>query len=84
MLIQNSDRHAGHFLYAEHWADGAYLGTSGGGGGKHGKGPTSGAVWRGNMRPVLIDHAAGFRQVGQQSGTARWGMGTKAAGAVIT
>lgn len=25
VLIQNSDRHAGHFLYAEHWADGSYV-----------------------------------------------------------
>ncbi len=45
MLIQNSDRHAGHFMCAEHWADGSY-------------GP---AGWKGGLSPVLIDQAAGFR-----------------------
>ncbi|GLI63649.1 hypothetical protein VaNZ11_006647 [Volvox africanus] len=58
VLIQNSDRHAGHFLYAEHWADGDYApqpyGRGGSGGGS--------SFWRGRMSPVLIDHAAGFRQ----------------------
>lgn len=38
VLLNNSDRHHGHFLFGEHWADG-------------------------KMRPVLIDHAAGFRKV---------------------
>ncbi|KAL2633364.1 hypothetical protein R1flu_004843 [Riccia fluitans] len=37
VLLNNSDRHHGHFLFGEHWADG-------------------------RMRPVLIDHAAGFRK----------------------
>eukprot|EP00897_Mesotaenium_endlicherianum_P003359 jgi/Mesen1/3050/ME000018S02353 len=37
VLLNNSDRHHGHFLYGKHWADGA-------------------------MRPILIDHAAGFRK----------------------
>lgn len=37
VLLNNSDRHHGHFLFGEHWADG-------------------------KMRPVLIDHAAGFRK----------------------
>lgn len=39
VLLNNSDRHHGHFLFGEHWADG-------------------------KMKPVLIDHAAGFRKVG--------------------
>lgn len=39
VLLNNSDRHSGHFLYGEHWADA-------------------------KMCPVLIDHAAGFRKVG--------------------
>ncbi|EFJ42178.1 hypothetical protein VOLCADRAFT_97759 [Volvox carteri f. nagariensis] len=57
VLIQNSDRHAGHFLYAEHWADGDYTPAP------HPQGRSSGGtVWRGRMSPVLIDHAAGFRQ----------------------
>ncbi|GIL87827.1 hypothetical protein Vretimale_13138 [Volvox reticuliferus] len=57
VLIQNSDRHAGHFLYAEHWADGDYAPQP------HGRGSGgSGSIWRGRMSPVLIDHAAGFRQ----------------------
>eukprot|EP00245_Coleochaete_scutata_P001380 TRINITY_DN11688_c0_g1_i2.p1 TRINITY_DN11688_c0_g1~~TRINITY_DN11688_c0_g1_i2.p1 ORF type:complete len:733 (-),score=140.77 TRINITY_DN11688_c0_g1_i2:561-2759(-) len=37
VLLNNSDRHHGHFLYGDHWADG-------------------------KPRPVLIDHAAGFRK----------------------
>ncbi|CAM6101065.1 unnamed protein product [Calypogeia fissa] len=37
VLLNNSDRHHGHFLYGEHWDDG-------------------------RMRPILIDHAAGFRK----------------------
>ncbi|GJP53635.1 hypothetical protein CLOM_g12787 [Closterium sp. NIES-68] len=37
VLLNNSDRHHGHFLFGQHWADGT-------------------------MRPVLIDHAAGFRR----------------------
>ncbi|KAL3694317.1 hypothetical protein R1sor_007968 [Riccia sorocarpa] len=37
VLLNNSDRHHGHFLFGEHWADG-------------------------RMRPILIDHAAGFRK----------------------
>ncbi|GLC39016.1 hypothetical protein PLESTB_001771000 [Pleodorina starrii] len=61
VLIQNSDRHAGHFLYAEHWADGDYAPAPQGRGGGGGSGG-SGSVWRGRLSPVLIDHAAGFRQ----------------------
>lgn len=45
VLIQNSDRHIGHYLFGEHWAEGV----------------NSNQGWRGAMRPVLIDHAAGFR-----------------------
>lgn len=45
VLIQNSDRHKGHYLLGEHWAEGS----------------ESSGLWRGSMRPVLIDHAAGFR-----------------------
>ncbi|CAI5516715.1 unnamed protein product [Closterium sp. Naga37s-1] len=37
VLLNNSDRHHGHFLFGQHWTDGT-------------------------MRPVLIDHAAGFRR----------------------
>lgn len=37
VLLNNSDRHHGHFFHGEHWTDK-------------------------KMRPVLIDHAAGFRK----------------------
>eukprot|EP00850_Spirogloea_muscicola_P017964 SM000159S01795 [mRNA] locus=s159:323450:327274:- [translate_table: standard] len=37
VLLNNSDRHHGHFLFGEHWSDS-------------------------RMRPLLIDHAAGFRK----------------------
>lgn len=67
VLIQNSDRHAGHFLVAEHWADGAYTNSHNNNKPK-GSGSNTGigdggvnAHWRGRMSPVLIDHAAGFR-----------------------
>ncbi|KXZ54005.1 hypothetical protein GPECTOR_5g116 [Gonium pectorale] len=74
VLIQNSDRHAGHFLYAEHWADGDYAPqraqqqqaprsaspSSKAGSGSSGGGGLDGG-WRGRLSPVLIDHAAGFR-----------------------
>lgn len=43
VLLRNSDRHHGHFLYGEHWAINDY-GTN-----------------NPMLRPVLIDHAAGFR-----------------------
>jgi len=49
VLIQNSDRHAGHFLWAEHWAQPA-----------PGNNPSS-PHWKGSLHPVLIDHSAGFR-----------------------
>jgi hypothetical protein len=44
-LLQNSDRHLGHFLWGEHWCRGKW---------KEGR-------WHGDFTPVLIDHAAGFR-----------------------
>lgn len=50
VLIQNSDRHAGHFLWADHWSKGSYKG-----------GQVKEANWRGRKYPVLIDQAAGFR-----------------------
>eukprot|EP00899_Mesostigma_viride_P002633 jgi/Mesvir1/12370/Mv00552-RA.3 len=70
VLLQNSDRHLGHFLYGEHWAlpggDDRVpdAGTSGltlhrqRAGGSEG-GSINAAR---ELRPVLIDHAAGFRQ----------------------
>ena len=45
VLIHNSDRHHGNFLFGQHWARGSW----------------DGEQWRGEMRPILIDHAAGFR-----------------------
>lgn len=48
VLLQNSDRHPGHFLLAEHWVKGHRDGALGTG--------------RGKLCPVLIDHAAGFRK----------------------
>ena len=42
-LLNNSDRHHGHFLFGPHWSDGL-------------------------PRVALIDHAAGFRQVGGKGG----------------
>ena len=44
VLIQNSDRHEGHFLWAEHWAKGSYTG-----------GRVAHDAWRGRRHPVLID-----------------------------
>mmetsp|Transcript_5867 Transcript_5867/g.16447 ORF Transcript_5867/g.16447 Transcript_5867/m.16447 type:complete len:329 (+) Transcript_5867:106-1092(+) len=46
VLLHNSDRHHGHILMGDHWVEG------------HWDGP----VWKGNPRPILIDHAAGFRK----------------------
>eukprot|EP01025_Chloroclados_australasicus_P058472 TRINITY_DN7346_c0_g1_i1.p1 TRINITY_DN7346_c0_g1~~TRINITY_DN7346_c0_g1_i1.p1 ORF type:complete len:562 (-),score=56.32 TRINITY_DN7346_c0_g1_i1:2475-4160(-) len=46
VLLHNSDRHHGHFLLGQHWVEGHH---------HHGK-------WSGRMRPILIDHAAGFRK----------------------
>jgi len=47
VLLQNSDRHHGHFLWGEHWARGHW---------------SRDGQWRGDPGPVLIDHAAGFRK----------------------
>ena len=44
-LLHNSDRHHGHFLLGRHWCKGTYTGDK----------------WMGELRPVLIDHAASFR-----------------------
>jgi hypothetical protein len=46
VLIQNSDRHHGHFLFAEHWGAGGHV-TDG--------------EWKGRPSVVFIDHAAGLR-----------------------
>ncbi|GFH28358.1 uncharacterized protein HaLaN_26835, partial [Haematococcus lacustris] len=46
VLMQNSDRHHGHFLWAEHWSRGSLQGSG---------------AWQGDLAPVFIDHAAGFR-----------------------
>ncbi|GAB4823126.1 hypothetical protein N2152v2_010172 [Parachlorella kessleri] len=46
VLLHNSDRHHGHFLLGRHWAQGAW----------------EGGCWCGDLRPALIDHAAGFRR----------------------
>eukprot|EP00955_Chlamydomonas_euryale_P109600 365942-Chlamydomonas_euryale.AAC.61 len=54
VLIQNSDRHAGHFLLAPHWSRGNYREQSG-----HDGRPS--IRWHGEQLPVLIDQAAGFR-----------------------
>eukprot|EP00798_Chlamydomonas_sp_ICE-L_P024552 gene24552-10163_t len=100
VLIQNSDRNLGNFMYAEHWAQGRIqysdshrhhhrTGSSGGGEGSEGgggsgsgrresgggiaaagsggssveaRGASPGFTWEGRKQPVLIDHAAGFRE----------------------
>lgn len=55
VLLQNSDRHLGHFVMGEHWSHGQWV---------QGR-------WKGKMQPVLIDHAAGFRKAGIQRGMNR-------------
>ena len=77
VLLHNSDRHSGHFLFARHWTQGgppdygaqsgaaAMRGEGGGGGGDNAAGPSGDdrQVLSGSeYRPVLIDHAASFRQ----------------------
>jgi hypothetical protein len=54
VLLQNSDRHHGHFLWAEHWSRSARAGQTPGSNG-------SNRPWQGVKSMVLIDHAAGFR-----------------------
>jgi hypothetical protein len=71
VLIQNSDRHALHFMSAEHWAKGEYTGQNQHHqGGKqragHARNGGNGASaeqgsWVGRRAPCLIDQAAGFR-----------------------
>ena len=46
VLLQNSDRHLGHFQHGEHWVA---------------RDARPGRHAHGAKRPVLIDHAAGFR-----------------------
>ena len=70
VLLHNSDRHSGHFLFGRHWTEGgprnaADEGAGAGGvGNEHGPdgkkrfAPTLGGS---HYRPVLIDHAASFR-----------------------
>jgi hypothetical protein len=51
VLLHNSDRHLGHYLYGQHWAKGHYNTTTN----------SSEKRWEGEMRPILIDHSASFR-----------------------
>ena len=69
VLLQNSDRHAGHFMSAEHWAKGEYTGNQGQSGrqraghlrnGGNGASAEQGS-WVGRRSCLLIDQAAGFR-----------------------
>jgi hypothetical protein len=53
VLLHNSDRHSGHFLFGRHWTEGGPDEGEGDGGASLG-----GSEWR----PVLIDHAASFRR----------------------
>jgi len=46
VLLHNSDRHHGHFLMGDHWVEGQW----------------EDGTWKGLQRPMLIDHAAGFRK----------------------
>lgn len=71
VLLQNSDRHAGHFLFGRHWTEGGVAGGVGGdpvtdgdsssssGDPRDGNGsaPLGGSTYL----PCLIDHAASFR-----------------------
>lgn len=54
VLLHNSDRHAGHFLFGRHWASGSWEKSHGGNMEKK---------WHGNKCCILIDHAASFRAV---------------------
>ena len=54
VLIQNSDRHEGHFLWAEHWAKGSYTG-----------GRVAHDAWKGRRHPVLIDQVGVCRGEGE-------------------
>ena len=49
VLLHNSDRHQGHFLYGKHWIEGPST-------------YSNGRDHRTNMCTFLIDHAAGFRR----------------------
>ena len=56
VLLQNSDRHEGHFLFGRHWTEGGL--PKGGGLTDKGQKFLSGSQYR----PTLIDHAAAFRK----------------------
>jgi len=56
VLIHNSDRHHGHFLYGKHWLDASTSASSSNG--VVAGGPTMDM----GMSTFLIDHAAGFRR----------------------
>ena len=56
VLLQNSDRHEGHFLFGRHWTEGGL--PKGGGLTDKGQLFLSGSQYR----PTLIDHAAAFRK----------------------
>ena len=76
VLLQNSDRHSGHFLFGRHWTEGG--GSVDAGDAKHenekgkaskksvGNSPRHGngvsPLGGTTYRPVLIDHAASFRR----------------------
>ena len=63
MLIQNSDRHLGHFLFAEHWAKGSYKG-----------GKVTNDAWKGRRQPVLIDQVGkGGKEAQLDLGQRDWG-----------
>ena len=53
VLLHNSDRHSGHFLFGRHWTEGGPDESESDGGASLG-----GSEWR----PALIDHAASFRK----------------------
>ena len=53
VLLHNSDRHSGHFLFGRHWTEGGPDESESGGSASLG-----GSEWR----PALIDHAASFRK----------------------
>ena len=59
VLLHNSDRHHGHFLFGQHWT--TAVSGAGEGGTKNGEGDAKNGGC-GFFRPFLIDHAASFRK----------------------
>ena len=53
VLLHNSDRHSGHFLFGRHWTEGGPDESE-----SDGSASLGGSEWR----PALIDHAASFRK----------------------